>query len=116
MNTQDILKKLPHSGFLKIIDENHISLTQERRAALIRKGNEFFNKGNYELAKKIFFTTKYTDGLIRLGDYYYKRKKHLMALQIYWLAPCPKKAAVLIERMASVMSKWLMEEKETKAI
>jgi hypothetical protein len=112
MGAEEILKKLPKSGFLKLTAENHPDITQEKRAALIRKGNELFNAGKYDLARKIFITTKYTDGLIRLGDHYLKRKKHILALQIYWLAPCPEKVAVLVERMASVMSKWLMEQKE----
>jgi hypothetical protein len=113
MSAEDILKKLPKSGFLKTTDENHLQLTDEKRAALIRKGNELFNEGKYELAKRVFITTRYTDGLIRLGDYYYKKKRHLAALQIYWLAPCPTKVEFLVERMASVMSKWLMEERDT---
>jgi hypothetical protein len=116
MSAEDILKKLPRSGFLKITEGNHPSLTQENRAALIRKGNEFFNKGSYDLARRIFITTKYTDGLIRLGDLYYKRKKHLLALQIYWLAPCPEEVEVLVTRMASVMSGWLREERKTQKI
>ncbi len=116
MSAQDILKKLPRSGFLKLTNENHGPLTQEKRAALIRKGNELFNSGNYDLARRIFITTKYTDGLIRLGDHYYKKRKHILALQLYWLAPCPRKVSVLVERMAAVMSKWLMEERNGKDI
>ncbi len=112
MGAEEVLKKLPPSGFLKTGGENQAPLSHEKRAALIRKGNELFNKGNYDLAKRIFLTTRYSDGLIRLGDMYFKRKKPLHALQAYWLAPSPAKAAALIERMADVVSKWLMEEKE----
>jgi hypothetical protein len=113
MGAEEILKKLPASGFLKVGGENATPLPKEKRAALIRKGNELFNKGRYDLAKRIFLTTRYTDGLIRLGDMYYKRKKPLHALQAYWLAPSPAKAEALIERMAGVLSKWLMEEKDS---
>ncbi len=116
MGAEDILKKLPSSGFLKVGGGEQSPLPQEKRAALIRKGNEYFNKGNFDLAKRIFLTTRYTDGLIRLGDMYFKRKKPLHALQAYWLAPSPSKAGALIERMAAVMSKWLMEEKDTKEL
>jgi hypothetical protein len=116
MGVEDVLKKLPPSGFLKVGREKQTSLPQEKRAALIRKGNELFNKGNYDLAKRIFLTTRYTDGLIRLGDMYFKRKKPLHALQAYWLAPSPAKAGALIERMAAVMSKWLMQEKDSKEL
>ncbi len=116
MSAPEVLKKLPPSGFLKIARENNVALPQDKRAALIRKGNELFNKGSYELARRIFITARYSDGLIRMGDLYYKRKKHLLALQMYWLAPCPEKVEVLVGRMASVMSKWLMEERETEDI
>ncbi len=116
MATHEILTKLPKSGFLKIAEESRAPLAQDKRAALIRKGNELFNEGNYDLARRIFITTRYTDGLIRLGDLYLKRKKHLLALQIYWLAPCPQKVEFLVERMASVMSKWLSEERKTNGL
>jgi hypothetical protein len=116
MSADDILKRLPASGFLKVGGGADGRISQEKRAALIRKGNELFNKGSYDLAKRIFLTTHYTDGLIRLGDMYFKRKKPLHALQAYWLAPSPAKAEALIERMAGVLSKWLMEEKDSTEI
>ena len=114
MGTAEILKKLPRSGFLKIASDTRIPLAQDKRAALIRRGNEFFNGGNYDLARKIFITTQYSDGLIRLGDLYYKKKKHLLALQIYWLAPCPEKVDFLVGKFASVISKWLMDGKDSE--
>jgi hypothetical protein len=116
MSAVEILKKLPRSGFLKIASDNRATLAQDKRAALIRKGNEFFNGGKYDLARRIFITTGYTDGLIRLGDYYYKRKKHLLALQIYWLAPCPEKVEFLVGKFASVVSKWLMDGKDNEGL
>ncbi len=116
MGTAEILKKLPRSGFLKIASDQQVSLAQDKRAALIRRGNELFNAGKYDLARRIFITTKYTDGLIRLGDLYYKRKKHLLALQIYWLAPCPEKVQFLVEKYASVVSKWLMDGKDNEGL
>jgi hypothetical protein len=112
MSAEDILKRLPPSGFVKVGGDKRESLPQDKRAALIRKGNELFNAGKYDLAKRIFLTTRYTDGLIRLGDMYFKRKKPLHALQAYWLAPSPAKAEAMIERMAAVVSKWLMQEKD----
>jgi len=112
MSAEDILKRLPPSGFVKVCGDKRESLPQDKRAALIRKGNELFNAGKYDLAKRIFLTTRYTDGLIRLGDMYFKRKKPLHALQAYWLAPSPAKAEAMIERMAAVVSKWLMQEKD----
>jgi hypothetical protein len=115
MSTEDILKKLPSGGFLKMTSENPAPLPREKRAALIRKGNELFNKGEFSLAQRIFITTRYSDGLIRVGDHYVKGGQPLEALRAYWLAPAPEKTAVLVERMAQVMKQWLAEGKtETK--
>jgi hypothetical protein len=110
MNAEDILKKLP-SGFLKVTTEKSAPLTREKRAALIRKGNELFNKGDFSLAERIFITTKYSDGLIRVGDHYVKSGQPLEALRAYWIAPAPDKSAALVEKIAQVMKQWLSEGK-----
>ena len=110
MSTQDILKKLP-SGFLKTSGQRPAPLPREKRAALIRKGNELFNRGEMALAQRIFVTTQYSDGLIRLGDHFVKGGKPLEALRAYWIAPAPDKAAVLVEKIAQVMKQWLAEGK-----
>jgi hypothetical protein len=112
MSAQDILKKLPPGGFFKTTQEKSARISKEQRAALIRRGNELFNKGDFGLAQRIFITTKYSDGLIRIGDWYADGGKPLEALRAYWLAPCPEKAAVLIERIAKVMKQWLSEGKK----
>jgi hypothetical protein len=114
MNKEDILKKLPSDGFLKTAKEGPSPLSGEKRVALIRKGNELYNKGDFDLAKKIFVTARYSDGLIRIGDSYVKDGKHLEALRMYWLAPAPEKTAAIAEQMAQVMRKWLSEEKTEK--
>jgi hypothetical protein len=110
MNAEDILKKLP-SGFLKVAPEKTAPLAKEKRAALIRKGNELFNKGEFGLAERIFITTKYSDGLIRVGDRYAKIGQPLEALRAYWIAPAPDKSAALVEKIAQVMKQWLSEGK-----
>jgi len=110
MSAQDILKKLPSGGFLKVQAGIPASLDREKRAALIRKGNELFNRGEFGLAEKIFATTRYSDGLIRVGDRYRKEGQPLKALQAYWLAPAPGKSAALVEQIAQVMKQWLSEE------
>jgi len=112
MSAQDLLKKLPSGGFLKTTQGTNARISKEQRAALIRKGNELFNKGDYGLAQKIFLTTKYSDGLIRIGDRYGEAGKPLEALRAYWFAPCPEKTAVLVERIAKVMKQWLSEGKK----
>jgi hypothetical protein len=109
MDTKDILKSIPREGFLKVDTGERPSLSPEQKTALIRKGNELFNRGEYEKAKRVFLTTGYTDGIIRIGDYYYKNKRPLEALRMYRVAPAPSKVEILIERMARVINKWLQE-------
>ena len=111
MSAQDILKKLPSGGFLKIPAESAAPLAREKRAALIRKGNELYNRGELALAQRIFVTTKYSDGLIRIGDKYLKGGKPLEALRLYWLAPAPDRTAAVVEQIAQVMKHWLAEGK-----
>jgi hypothetical protein len=108
---EELLSKLPKEGFLKISDSEAVELPREQRAALIRKGNEAFNQERYDLARKIFLTTGYTDGLIRLGNMHLKRNEPLLALRMYWLAPDQKKVAVMLEKTVSILKKWLEEEK-----
>ena len=64
-------------------------VSKEQRAALIRKGNELFNKGEFGLAQRIFITTKYSDGLIRIGDHFAKGGKPLEALRALLACPVP---------------------------
>jgi len=112
MSAEDILKKLPRRGFLKTTQDTRARISKEQRAALIRRGNELFNKGEIDLAQRIFITTGYSDGLIRIGDRFAEGGKPLEALRAYWIAPCPEKTAVMIERIAKVMKQWLLEEKK----
>jgi hypothetical protein len=111
MNPEEVLKKLPSGGFLKVGVETSAPLSREKRAALIRKGNELFNKGDFGLAERIFITTKYSDGLIRIGDHYVKGGQPLEALRAYWMAPAPDKSAAIVEKIAQVMKQWLSEGK-----
>ncbi len=88
-------------------------LTPKERIVLIRKGNEFLNKGDIEKASKIFVTTSYKDGLIRIGDYYYFDKKNpFKALHFYLEAKYEKRIRELTERMAIILKKWINEDKK----
>lgn len=107
----DLLQKIPQDGFLKVSSTERTRLPSEKKIALIRKGNELYNQGQIELAKRIFVTTGYTDGLIRVGDYYYERKMVVEALKMYWIAPNPRKVEYLIERSVDVVKKWINDEK-----
>jgi hypothetical protein len=113
MTPEDILKKLPAGGLLKTTQDKPATLTQQQRAALIRKGNEVFNRGDVALAERIYRTTRYAAGLSRVGDWYMKQNRPLEALVAYRSGRCRRKADLLVERIARVLSGWLHEERES---
>lgn len=99
-------KDMPSSeGFLKVSGAPELDRAQ--RSALIRKGNEFYNNKQFLPAKRIFMTTRYSDGLIRLGDYYQKQKQPLEAFRMYWLAGESRRKGEMVEKMAAVVRHWL---------
>lgn len=102
-------KDIPSSeGFLKV--SGTPTLDRAQRTALIRKGNELFNDNKIVAAKRVFITTRYSDGLIRLGDYYQKQKQPLEAFRMYWLAGETKRKGEMVEKMALVVRHWLKDE------
>lgn len=109
---KEALEKIPDQGFIKTTSESNKNLKKEDKVALIRKGNECFNKGKIDIAKKIFITTGYSDGLIRLGNYYSKHNKPFEALRMYYLAPDKKNAEAIIEKMSRIIKCMLHEDKE----
>ena len=103
----DILQKIPREGFLKTTVEKRDDLTSQQRVQLIRRGNEFFNGGDLEMARKIFLTLGYKDGLARLGDLYYEKGEPLEALKMYMQADDKPKVDEMVIRMAQVIKQWL---------
>ncbi|MDR0910736.1 MAG: hypothetical protein LBM77_13355 [Spirochaetaceae bacterium] len=79
------------------------------KAELNRKGNALFNSGDIEGAKRIFRTTGYSDGLVRVGDFYLSKGKPIDALRMYYLAPDRKKADPLIQKAAQVIQELLKQ-------
>jgi len=112
MSEKDIIASIPESGFLKISREKGSELTATQKSILIRRGNEMFNAGEYETAKRIFITTGYTDGLVRMGNYYEKNNEPLEALRMYYLAPAPDKKEQILEKVSAVVRKWIKEDKK----
>lgn len=110
MKNEDMLKHIPKEGFIRITREK-TEMPEEKRIALIRKGNELFNKGQLDLAKKIFLTANYADGLVRLGDKLFEEKKPLEAFRMYWIARHNRKRDAFIEKMSSIVKQWLHEER-----
>jgi hypothetical protein len=106
---ENILKKIPTQGFIKLTSAKTGTLSAADKVALIRKGNTFFNDGEYEKAKRIFLTTGYTDGLIRIGDWYLSHNNPLEAVRMYWIAPAPDKVDEWVARAAGTVEKWLKE-------
>lgn len=100
----------PHPGFIRVGREDLPKVSKEQKTALVRKGNELFNRGHVEQAKRIFLSVGYTDGIIRLGDHYYSHRKPLEAFRMYWLARDQHKTELMAERMAAVLRFWLREE------
>jgi hypothetical protein len=90
-------------------------MLDSEKAQLIRKGNQAFNEGNVDLASKIFKTTEYKDGLIRVGDYYYFDKRQpLMAYGYYKRA----NHSIMLEKISDgfifALKHWLSEDKKTE--
>lgn len=106
------MAEMPKDGFLKVVAPDKTAVDPSKKAALIRKGNQLFNSGksgDILTAKKIFLTLGYTDGIIRAGDYYYKKSDFFEAYRLYSLAPAPEKVSYMIERMAGVVREWINE-------
>ncbi|MBN2051836.1 MAG: hypothetical protein JW760_15395 [Spirochaetales bacterium] len=112
MKKENILDSLPRTGFLKISREQETEISSSQKSVLIRRGNELFNAGEYETAKRIFITTGYTDGLVRMGCYYEKNNNPLEALRMYYLAPAPDKKEELLAKVSAVIRKWIIEDKK----
>lgn len=109
MKNNKILEELPREGFLKVTDVRNHSLSDHQRVVLMRKGNEFFNNGEIDKAKRVFLTIGYTDGLIRIGEYYYSRNMPFEAYKMFKLAPAPDRVETMIEQMSRVVRNWINE-------
>lgn len=107
--SKDLLDRLPKEGFIKIALPPPPALSGPDKAALIRKGNELFNSGRIAMAEKIFLTLRYTDGIVRLGDYYFKHNNYLKAYALFKAAPDKGRMEAMAEKMAHALKSWLDE-------
>jgi len=107
--TDRVLRSMPREGFLKVTRPSTPEISSEQKAQLIRKANELFGRGDLDNAKKIFVATRYSDGMIRLGDLYARQKDYLSAFQMYKMAPAPDRAEAMILKLTSVLKKWIKE-------
>lgn len=90
--------------FIKTSDLPLEGLSDQQKVALNRKANALFNEGKIEMAKRIFITTGYSDGLTRIGDNYNKENKYLDALKMYLLAHNKRKSEPIIEKISQTVS------------
>ena len=88
-----------------------LPLESADKAVLNRKGNVLFNSGDIESARRIYITTGYSDGLIRVGNHYKSQGRILDALRMYWIAPDKNKAESIIIQLATIIQD-LVHDKE----
>ena len=86
------------------------------RAQLVRKGNEFFNAGKYHSAEKIFVTIDYKDGLVRLGDYFFKQKDLYNACRMYFMTDDQSKIDAFCDKAVNVIQRWLSEDESADKV
>ncbi len=102
--------KVSSAGFLKTGPGDPDTMDRSQRAALIRKGNELFNDGQYATAQRIFLTVRYSDGLIRLGNHHMKHGRPLDAFRLFWIAGDRRRVEEMTEKMAMIVRRWLQAD------
>lgn len=100
-------------AFIKVTDSPLPNLSAEQKVILNRKGNELFNNGKFDDARRLFIATGYSDGLTRLGDEEIKKNHELDALKLYYLAHNKRKSEPLVEKVSNLIS-MLLDDKDEK--
>ncbi|MDR0497462.1 MAG: hypothetical protein LBH42_07605 [Treponema sp.] len=109
MDNQKVLEGFDdQNAFIKTTVKRTVEGSQ--KAALNRKGNILYNSGDIEGARRIFLTTGYTHGLVRVGDYYNSKGRVLEALRMYWIAPDRNKAEPIIVQLSALIQNILKDE------
>ncbi len=108
---QNLFEKFPDAGLIKTVDEPNGELSSAQKAQLNRRGNVIFNKGDLETARRIFQTTGYSDGLMRVGEAYLAAGRPVDALKMFKLSHDPGRSEELLERAALAIRK-MLDEKE----
>ena len=112
MDHQSIFEKFKDENiFIKTTAKTAIDGPQ--KAALNRKGNILYNSGDIEGARRIFVTTGYSDGLVRIGDHYNSKGRPLDALKMYWVAPDRKKAEPIIAQLSVLIRNMLLNQEDS---
>jgi len=108
LDRDTVFDRFRDQGFIK--SQKHPPMDSAQKVVLNRKGNQLLNAGDVEGARRIFMTTGYSDGMIRVGDRYAADGKSIEALRMYWLAPDKTKAELLITRLSAFIQKLVQEE------
>jgi hypothetical protein len=109
MDYKKIFEKVENQkSFIKTVERPAVD--GAGKAALNRKGNMLFNSGDVEGARRVFLTTGYTDGLVRVGDYYKAHGRDLDALRMYWIAPDHTKSEPIIMGLSELIKNLIAEE------
>ncbi len=111
MNTL-LPENFPDEGLIKTTDAPNSVLSSKQKVHLNRKGNELFNNGDLDSARRIFQTTGYSDGLIRVGESYVKQGQMIEALKMFKLSHDETRCKELTEKAALAIRKMLEEEEE----
>jgi hypothetical protein len=115
MDLKKIFEKVEEqNSFIKTTLKPDIDGSQ--KAALNRKGNILYNSGDIEGERRIFLTTGYSDGLVRVGDYYYSKGLSLDALRMYWIAPDRSKAEPIIMQLSALIQGLIHDEGDTSYV
>jgi hypothetical protein len=113
MNDKKVFEKLAGEAvFIKTTAKPEIDAA--RKAALNRRGNVLYNQGDIEGARRVFLTTGYSDGLVRIGDYYRSKGRCLDALRMYWIAPDKTKSEAIIIELSELIRNLIREGEEVK--
>lgn len=100
-----------------------MKINDSTRSALIRKGNELFNKKDIEGAYRCYLTASYFGGIEKIADYYNFDKKNIIkAMQLYKFilkedsnlggnVRAKQKLDILAQSVVKVLRKWLKEDK-----
>jgi len=105
-----VFDRFPGEGLIKSSDTPRQGMPGDEKAKLNRKGNELFNRGEVETARRIFQTTGYSDGLIRVGSSYLEASRPVDALKMFWLARDEKRSGALVEQAVQAIRKMLHGE------
>jgi hypothetical protein len=111
---KSLFERFPADCLIKTADLPTPGVEPDRKVKLNRKGNELFNNGDVEAARRIFQTTGYSDGLIRVGEKYMADRRPIDALKMYRLARDEKRSERLIGNAAIAIQLLLHEEEEAK--